>query len=677
MGLAAGLPLLLLVGGVILFAYRASSEQTYATVEQTSLRYAAQFESRLNEKLGLLRGLVAVRAFDDALASQRLMAIDSDLKAIWTHLEGQSFVHETPQQRDLYEQVRAHGREVLSEPDFAKNQAALGLPIFDDGVFSGMVAVYFSLDYFQGVVQSLRLYTSGYSVLISSDGYRIAHPRTELIGTRVGNDVPAEASVDMLAKVKAGRAFWFDKKAQLTGKWSRQYYSPIKVGEAANPWILDVVVPAEEATFNLDSLFFVLMTGSFSTLLLVAAATWRTTRKLILPLRELAANAEAIAHGDLDAKVRVTSNDEFGTVAAAFNRMTDQLVSTLRDQERLVRERTASLETSLAELEQAHEKIVASEKLAVLGQLTATIAHEVNTPLGAIRSSANFLSQALNSRIEALPVSMTTITSENTALYQRLVKQRGVGLRYSEGGSERKRRRDLTAKLKAAGVSDAEATADDIVFLVPQEDEPELLSLVVAGKGGVIHVAAQSAAMAQSGAIILEAADRAASTVSALVNYTRMSDLGAEETIDPAQELETILAIYYGPTKKGVEIVKDFQPGILLRGDRDKLSHVWVNLMNNALQAMNYRGRLLLRIRGDEEQAQISFANNGPPIPAELKEKIFLPFFTTKRMSEGTGLGLDICRRIVTAHHGTIGLSEENELTVFTITLPRAQGTPQ
>jgi signal transduction histidine kinase len=667
MGLAAGLPLVVLVGAVIFVAYRASTEQTYATVEQTCFRYAAQFEGRLNAKLGLLQGLVALGA-DDPRSLSRLMALDPDLKEIWMHREGQPFTGETPLQRELYETVKASGREVLTEPDFTVNQAALGLPIVDNGRFAGMVAVRFGLDYFQKTVLGVHLYSTGYAALISSDGFRIAHPKTNMIGVRVGNDVSAREAVDMLAKIKAGQAFWLEKKALLTGKWSRQYYAPVTAGQAANPWVLNVIVPVEEATFSLDSLFLVLLAGSLVILVLLAVVTWRNTRRLVLPLHDLAAKAEAISGGDFDARVLVTSDDEFGTVAAAFNHMTERLVSTLRDQEHLVQDRTASLERSLAELERAHEKILASEKLAVLGQLTATIAHEVNTPLGAIRSSANFLAQALAHRVELSPGDVPS--PESVELYNKLT-HRDVKVNYTVGGSERRRRRDLVAQLEAEGVENADSLADDIVLLAAPDEEDKLVSAVRAGQAPVIRAAAQSAAMAQSGAIILEAADRAASTVSALVNYTRLSDLGSAESIDPAREFETILTLYYGPTKKRVEIVKEFEPGVTFVGDRDKLSHVWVNLINNALQAMSYRGTLLLRIRTEPEAVRVDVANDGPPVPPELKAKIFEPFFTTKPASEGTGLGLDICRRIVEAHHGTLTLSEEGPLTVFSVRLPK------
>jgi signal transduction histidine kinase len=85
---------------------------------------------------------------------------------------------------------------------------------------------------------------------------------------------------------------------------------------------------------------------------------------------------------------------------------------------------------------------------------------------------------------------------------------------------------------------------------------------------------------------------------------------------------------------------------------------------------MDHRGRLVLKTRREEGGVAISVANDGPPVPEELHEKIFQPFFTTKKRGEGTGLGLDICRRIVASHGGTLTLSHETPWTIFTVRIP-------
>ena len=92
------------------------------------------------------------------------------------------------------------------------------------------------------------------------------------------------------------------------------------------------------------------------------------------------------------------------------------------------------------------------------------------------------------------------------------------------------------------------------------------------------------------------------------------------------------------------------------------------------IQAMKGEGKLWVRgSRTDGDQIEIAVGNNGPPIPHEVQERIFEAFFTTKKAGEGTGLGLDIVRRILVDHGGDIAVASDEDATVFTVTLP---GTP-
>jgi len=673
-GLAAVLPLLSLTVAILIGTYQVVRTATYQGIEQTSRKIATDFESRINEKLGLLKGSVlALSTSTDPLIDQSiltsLLAQDTDLREVWIRRPGGG-TDESGYHRALYNEVQFRDGEFLSAPDFRSYQAALGVPIRQGGRFAGMLGVSFSLDYFQQVVSDVHLFSSGYAFLVSHEGYRIAHPDRSLVGKRIGGDVTPEKAQQMLTNVAAGKDFWFEKKAILTGKWSRQFYSAIRVGGSPAPWFFAIIAPEEEAVGEINSLFLILVAGILATLAVVVLATWGAARTIVLPLRRLAEGAEAIAGGQLDTRVAWRSRDEVGALAQAFNSMTDRLVQTLRDQEELVRQRTIRLEESLANLADAQAKIVESEKMAVLGQLTATIAHEINTPLGAIRSSASFLHQNVVARGEDLPLFFRNLSHEDLGFFRHLVAQKEASGLVLAGQEDRKRRRHLAKQLEDAGVTNPEAVADDIAFLVPQGKEEPLMEAVRQGRGAIIQKAAETAVMMQSSAIILEAADRAASTVSALVDYARIESIRSTDTIDPAKELDTILSLYYGLSHKGVDIVKEFEPGVVIRGDRDRLNQVWVNLINNALHAMQYQGTLLLRVHSGPEGPEVVVANDGPKIPEELREKIFQPFFTTKKAGEGTGLGLDICRRIVEAHKGTLILAEDGPFTTFTVSFP-------
>lgn len=664
-GLSTVLPLVTLTTTVLYQVYQAAWAQTNSSLEETSRRHAADVEARLAQVLGVVKALAALPRGVEV--SEHLMSQSPELKDLWVRWDEQ--VDETAPRAALYQAVREARVEVLSAPRFDTYEASVGFPLWDEGQLVGMVGATFSLEPFQRQMASTRLLKTGYTILVSTEGVRMAHPDPRLIGTRMGNDVAPDQARAMREGIARGQAFTFDKEALISQQWSRLYFTPVRFARATSPWFLVVVVPFNEAQADLNALFNLLIGGVLATLVLVAGATWWSARSVVRPLRHLAAGAEALAEGKLDTRVTWSSHDEIGTLAESFNHMADRLVRSLQDQEELVRQRTARLSESLAELEQAHAKIVDTEKMAVLGQLAATIAHEINTPLGAIRSSATFLHQVASTRFGDFPDFLRSLSAADLAWYKALVVTKGVDLE-ATGGEDRRRRRALTKTLKALGVDDPEGLADDIVFLVGPDQDEAMVEAVAAGRGPVVRRASETAAQVQSTSIILEAADRAAGTVAALVDYARGPEVVQDQRVDPARELETLVTLYYGVAKKGVEVVREFEPGALVLGDRDKLNQVWVNLINNALQAMNQKGRLVLRTRTTSQGVEISVANNGPPIPPEHRNKIFQPFFTTKKAGEGTGLGLDICRRIVEAHQGTLVLSQEGVYTVFTVTLP-------
>jgi signal transduction histidine kinase len=134
--------------------------------------------------------------------------------------------------------------------------------------------------------------------------------------------------------------------------------------------------------------------------------------------------------------------------------------------------------------------------------------------------------------------------------------------------------------------------------------------------------------------------------------------------------IETILTLYQNQLKQGVEVIRNYRdlPPILCYPD--ELNQVWTNLIHNALQAMANRGTLILEVTQVAAQAQISITDSGSGIPPEIKSKIFEPFFTTKPPGEGSGLGLDIVKKIITKHGGQITVESQPGRTTFSVLLP-------
>ena len=103
----------------------------------------------------------------------------------------------------------------------------------------------------------------------------------------------------------------------------------------------------------------------------------------------------------------------------------------------------------------------------------------------------------------------------------------------------------------------------------------------------------------------------------------------------------------------------------------DELNQVWTNLIHNSLQAMKNEGTLTIRGEKKGTDLMVSISDTGPGIPEEIQPKIFQPFFTTKPAGEGSGLGLDIIKRIVDKHNGKIAFQTQAGVgTTFSVTLP-------
>ena len=138
-----------------------------------------------------------------------------------------------------------------------------------------------------------------------------------------------------------------------------------------------------------------------------------------------------------------------------------------------------------------------------------------------------------------------------------------------------------------------------------------------------------------------------------------------------SQGIETVLTLYQNQLKHGVEVVRNYQsqvPDVLCYPD--ELHQVWTNLVHNSLQAMDNKGILSIDIVQQDKWLQVRITDTGKGIPPEILPKIFEPFFTTKAVGEGSGLGLDIVRKIIEKHQGKIDVNSIPNQTTFTVFLP-------
>jgi signal transduction histidine kinase len=171
---------------------------------------------------------------------------------------------------------------------------------------------------------------------------------------------------------------------------------------------------------------------------------------------------------------------------------------------------------------------------------------------------------------------------------------------------------------------------------------------------------------------IERAASRVHTLVSAVKGFTYMDHARAPERVDIRQGLFDTLALLAAKARgKAVSLTNEVPADLpRARGVGGELNQVWANLVDNALDAVPEGGRVVVSARAEGPQVIVRVTDNGPGIPAEVKNRIFDPFFTTKPVGQGTGLGLDIVRRLLDQNNATIDVDSAPGRTEFRVALP-------
>ena len=414
------------------------------------------------------------------------------------------------------------------------------------------------------------------------------------------------------------------------------------------------------------------------------------SKRLSAPIIRLTEMTHRLSKGDFSVatQVQVNDDDEVGVLSRQFSEMAINLEKAYHDLEeynllleRKVNERTQQLNLrneelvkAINDLEESQQQLVHSEKMAALGQLVASIAHEINTPLGAIQASAGNATKYYTAYANSLDMLFHTSQQNNQALFLWLLHN----ARPMESLTTREER---VAKRKAIQVLDEhniQRSADIAEMLIDMGLSHEVEQLLPFIQGDnyvdVIQSAHQLTGIMRSNQTIYSATARASKIVFALKNFARQDQFGEKQESDINEGINTVLVLYSGLLKQGCEVVKEFDDLPLIPCHADELNQVWTNLIHNALQAMDYKGTLTLRSRLDPAgtcpQIVVQIEDTGHGIPADLQHRVWESFFTTKESGEGSGLGLGICKRIIEKHSGRLFFESEPGRTVFTVVLP-------
>lgn len=375
---------------------------------------------------------------------------------------------------------------------------------------------------------------------------------------------------------------------------------------------------------------------------------------------------------------------EYDTLTQAYNKLFshckrlikigDKQQQRLTDNAQELREMNSQLEKTLAALKDTQTQLVQSEKLASLGQITATVAHEINTPLGAINAAlGNIAQNVINIGTSQKSFTNVTFTAPEKDLFyeclQLVISRQLEGERLSTM-EKRKKAKEIKELLKEKGFDDDKNLAKEYANLNVDELIPQLIDLVQ-GKQipEILTQLTNLSNLAQSVRDMQSSTAGINQLVRALKSYAYL-DQAQIDRIDIHEGIETNLTLMKKHLETGITVQKEFSELPKINCYVNELNLVWTNIIMNAVQAMNGRGQLTICTSVKDEDLSITFTDTGSGIPSEIQEKIFEPFFTTEAQNQRTGMGLSIARKIIEKHDGTITVNSQPGKTTFEILLP-------
>ena len=387
-------------------------------------------------------------------------------------------------------------------------------------------------------------------------------------------------------------------------------------------------IAAEEVSHQSDLAQKILLGSIVLSAAIASLLALLTSRAIARPIRALTQIAQRSTRElNFDLQAPVTSNDEIGSLATSFNQLIHSMKQLLGQQqianqqladysqtlESRVEERTqelgnknSQLQDLLEKLHQSQVQIVQIEKMSSLGQLVAGIAHEINNPVNFIYGNLVHVQDYAQDLLDYVQ------------LYQE---------HYPKPPAE--------IAQKAAEM--------DLDFL--QDDLPKILSSMQIGT------------------------DRIRQIVLSLRNFSRMDEADFKE-IDIHEGLDSTLMILQHrlkakPESPEIEVIKDYGTLPLVECYAGQLNQVFMNILANALDALDELnakrthqerkdnpGHITIRTAVASQWVTIAIADNGSGIPEAVKKQVFNPFFTTKPVGKGTGMGMAISYQIITEKHG-------------------------
>ena len=430
---------------------------------------------------------------------------------------------------------------------------------------------------------------------------------------------------------------------------------------------------------SMERLKVMLVLGIAALVVCLTLIGGEVARSITKPIAKLTTAAERIRRGERDVDLAVGGGCELQLLAAAFDRTTSELrdYASSLEKKNLELDIARKLETKARQgLQQAQDEMIQMEKMSSLGRLVAGVAHEINTPTGAIYNVTSGTSGSLDLLVNGLR-QMHTMPQEEFGRFRHFLDV-AVARNLMSARVSRKERKSLREALEEAGVGQAIKLTELLAkcHITAPSEGIELCELLE--KYEVVDVFTALVEIHASAKISRTSAEKISQTVRALKYYSQggeSAEAGSLQTTDVNQTVKDALIILNNRLKMHANVEVDLAEGLPPIQCSGGITEVWVNLLTNACDAIDEkydggRGNVRVRTCCSDASIDVVVADDGQQVPPEVASKIFDPFFTTKGPGKGTGLGLSVVMGTVKRNGGTVSLCNNGDFKEFAISLP-------